>query len=177
MLDIMLEGFPELAINVPLKMFKADIWQDIRFCEDLITSEDDFLLPTILKKCKKAFVLDKIIYQQTRSAVSLIRSNPSMNLLNATKTRLSSMDYIMSLGKYNVALFRFGDGTRRLIYAKRLLRSKEAKKEIRIQYKGYCEVSKKLSPYVNQKMRIRLLLFRINLTLYGYIRDLMAKKK
>ena len=176
LLDLMTEGFAPMVINIPLKLYKMDIWKKLRFPEDMKTSEDDYLLPTILKNTQKAFVLDKIIYQQTRSSISLVRSDPSANLLNASKTRLSSMDYIISLGKYDVALFRFGDGTRRLISAKRQLHTKEAKKEMREQYKGYCKVAKTLAPHVDKKNRIRLSLFRLNLTLYGCIRDLMAHK-
>ncbi len=116
--------------------------------------------------------MDKIIYYQTHSKHSLVRSAPSMNLLNPTASRLSSLDYLMSLKRYDVALYRFGDGTRRLLDVKKMLKTKEAKSEIKRQYKGYCKFAKELAPHTSPKNRIHFLLFRTNFTLYGLVRNL-----
>lgn len=176
-LSLMLERSSSLfAINMPLKLFKKSLWNDLRFREDIRTSEDDFLLPVLLQKVSSVFILDKIIYYQTLSEHSLVRSTPSMNLLNPTASRLASLDYLMSMKRYDVALYRFGDGTRRLLDAKKLLKTKEAKEEIKRQYKGYCKFTKKLAPHMNLKTRIRFLLFRTNFTLYGLVREFGARK-
>lgn len=171
-LNLMLEWSTSLlAISIPLKFSKKALWEGMRFREDIRTSEDDFILPVILQKSKSIFILDKIVYYQTHSEHSLVRSAPSMNLLNATASRLSSLDYIISMRRYDVALFRFGDGTRRLLNAKKLLKTKEAKSEIKRQYKGYCKYTKELAPHTNFKNRIRFFIFRTNFTLYGLIRE------
>ena len=108
------------------------------------------------------------------SDVSLNRKAPSINRLNTSNSVLETLDYIIELGSIDVALFRFGDGTRKLIFTNRILHSKEAKKEVKRQYKGYRAIAKKLMPYVNTKTKIRLLIYRLNYHLYEVVRDLYA---
>ncbi|WP_022779312.1 glycosyltransferase family 2 protein [Butyrivibrio sp. AE3009] len=163
-----------IVVTVTGKLFRKNIWKDLRFPE-LKSSEDDYLLTTILSRANTVYILKDVVYEQTLSSCSIIRSNPSENLLLGSQTRLDSLPYLIENGYYDAALYRFGDGTRRLIWANRQLKNKAGKSENKKQYKGFCKASKALAKHVSPKEQIRLMLFRTNLSLYGFIQDKAAK--
>ena len=173
-LDMMIYADHRLVMRLTSKLFRTDFWEDLRFPENVTNSEDDYLLTKVLKKTNFVSVTCQTVYLQTMSEVSLNRKAPSISRLNTSNSILETLDYIIELGNIDVALFRFGDGTRKLIFTSRILHSKEAKKEVKRQYKGYCAIAQKLMPYVNTKTKIRLILFRLNYHLYAVIRDLCA---
>lgn len=173
-LAMMIHADHRLVMRLTSKLFKTDFWKDLRFPENVTNSEDDYLLARILEKTNSVSVTCKTVYLQTMSDVSLNRKAPSINRLNTSNSVLETLDYIIELGSIDVALFRFGDGTRKLIFTNRILHSKEAKKEVKRQYKGYRAIAKKLMPYVNTKTKIRLLIYRLNYHLYEVVRDLYA---
>lgn len=173
-LDMMIYADHRLVMRLTSKLFRTDFWKDLRFPESVTNSEDDYLLARILKKTNSVSVICNTVYLQTLSDVSLNRKAPTINRLNTSNSILETLDYIIELGNIDVALFRFGDGTRKLIFTNRILHSKEAKKEVKRQYKGFRNIAKKLLPYVNTKTKIRLHLYRLNHHLYAVIRDLCA---
>jgi glycosyltransferase involved in cell wall biosynthesis len=173
-LDMMIYADHRLVMRLTSKLFRTDFWKDLRFPENVTNSEDDYLLAKILKRTNRVSVTCNTVYLQTLSDVSLNRKAPTINRLNTSNSILETLDYIIELGNIDVALFRFGDGTRKLIFSNRILHSKEAKKEVKRQYKGFRNIAKKLLPYVDTKTKIRLHLYRLNHHLYAVIRDLCA---
>ena len=169
-LDIMSEGDCRLVINVTGKLFKASLWEKLRFSDKYKIAEDDSMLPKILDNSKSIHAIDNVVYYITTSEKSLMRSAPSINLLDATKSNLEVVEYCIKRGNIKAALFRFGFGTRKFLEARKVLLTEEAKKEIEKQYKQYCDISKEMTPYVGLKNRIRFALFRINLDLYDKAR-------
>ncbi|WP_029321026.1 glycosyltransferase family 2 protein [Butyrivibrio sp. AE3004] len=172
-LSMMAEADCRLVIQVTAKLYDMHLWKTLRFREDIRIAEDDCTLPYLLDQSKSIYVISEPVYYFTCSEKSLMRSNPSMKLLDATSVNILITNYCLSLKNYKASLFRFGFGTRLLLEAKDALRNKDAKIIINNQYKDYCKIAKALLPYVSKKNKIRLLLFRINLTLYGSIRNLI----
>lgn len=169
--DIIIDVNSFLIVTVTGKLFRRSLWENLRLPE-IPLSEDDYVLPALLSQCSGIYILDKVVYLQYLSPVSLVRNPPSYRILYSSGTILESVKYLISKGYYRVALFRFGDGTRRLIKYRQLLDSKEAKAEIKRQYLGYKAVSRQLAPHVNAKTKVRLALFRLNLSLYSFLRKL-----
>ncbi len=173
-LNMFVDADGRFVEHLTKKLFKMTLWKNLRFREDVRTSEDDFLLESILDSTSNVFILDKIVYQQTLTSDSLTRLAPTLNLICDSESRLVSLDFIISLGNYGAAVFRFGEGTRKLLTAKKHLHSQKEVKEIKNLYKRYCSIAQKLTPHVNLKNKIRFLLFRTNFDLYGFIQELTS---
>lgn len=169
--DLLAEANSFLLVIAPGKLYKKELWETLRF-PIVPLSEDLFILPDVVSNSKRIHVLDKVIYLQTLSAVSMTRSTPDIRILQTCGSMLSLTRHLCKIKKFNVALFAFGDGTRRLIKYKKILTAEEAQILIRKYYKGYKEASKLLSPNVDSKNKVRLFIFRISLNLYGFIRGL-----
>ncbi len=171
-LNMMSDADVRLVIYVTAKLYKSEIWKSLRFPENVLLSEDDYLIPIILEKINSVSVLDMIICRNIHSKDSLIRSKASINHLNSVESNLVVMDYCISLKNFDAALFRFGFGTRRLLELKQLLNTRDAKLRMSKLYKEYCQVTKQLAPHVSVRNKLRFAIFRISLNLYSFIQGL-----
>lgn len=171
-LNMMSDADVRLVIYVTAKLYKSEIWESLRFPENVLLSEDDYLIPIILEKINSVSVLDMIICRNIHSKDSLIRSKASINHLNSVESNLVVMDYCISLKNFDAALFRFGFGTRRLLELKQLLNTRDAKLRMSKLYKEYCQVTKQLAPHVSVRNKLRFVIFRISLNLYSFIQGL-----
>lgn len=160
--------FPILVV-VWGKLFKKEIWNDLRFSERSL-SEDNYILPDLIERSNRIYFLDKVIYHQYLSSGSLFRSELGYNSLDQTESYCREIDYLISKEYYDVALYRFGQGTRKLLLIKSLLKEKKVQKRIKQQYKVYRKFSRRLLSHVNTKHFLRLILFNINLSLYDCVR-------
>ncbi len=155
------------------KLFKKEIWDTIRFPIGK-TAEDCFVLKDLLSRCNRIFFLDKVIYKLVLTESSITRSPSGEHMLCSVEANGTFVNYLISIGSYDVALVRFGHGSRQLIKCKRELQDAALQAEIRRIYKSYCDICQRFAPHVSLKNKIRFFIFRINLTLYGFIRDTMA---
>jgi hypothetical protein len=112
------------------------------------------------------YTLDKIIVNQTLTSGSITRSAHGINLIDSPYVNTIVIEYLMKKEIYDIALVRFGQGTRKLIEAKKTFSEPDLQHRIREIYKSYCTLSKKLSPHVSIKNKCRFVLFRANFPLY-----------
>lgn len=152
------------------KLYKRFIWEKLRFPIGK-TSEDCFVLPQVMNQSSKIFVLDKITYNQILSTDSITRSKPNHNIIDSSESNTVEIAYLISRQYFDVALYRFGQGTRKLIYAKKMLKDVQSQADIKKLYKVYCKLCEKMFFHVNLKTKIRFLLFKTNFTLYTYLRE------
>lgn len=150
------------------KLYKRYIWEKLRFPVGK-NSEDCFVLPQILDQTNKIYVLDKPIYNQILSNNSIMRSKPNKSLLDSCEANTVEITYLIQKGYYDVALYRFGQGTRRLIYAKKVLKDIELQNRIQSLYTIFVSLADQLFPHVDLKTKIRFILFKTNLSLYSFI--------
>ena len=163
------------------KLFKRQVWDGIRFPERVTMSEDQFVFAELAKRIRRLYFTGKIAYHQVLATSSITRSCFETNTFSRKNLYHSEgvlliIDYLMEKGYYDIALFKFGMATRHLIHMKRYLKDKESVAVIKQQYKEYCQVSRKLESHFGKKVRSRLALFRINLDLYAFVRNAMAKR-
>lgn len=156
------------------KLFRRELWDNLRFVEGK-TSEDTIALTEIQKRCDKVFFLDQVVYNITLSPVSLVRTASGKRLINEAEADYLLSDYLVKICFYDVALKRFGDGTRSLIAARYIAKNPQSRKEISKIYKSYCKVSRELSSHVSTRDKVRFLIFRLSFPLYCSIRK--AKEK
>lgn len=170
--SLMETEFPLFEVVIG-KLFRKELWDSIRFPVGK-TAEDCFILQDLLSRCHRIFFLDKIVYNLKLSEISITRSPSGSHMLCSTEANSTFVNYLISIGSYDLALLRFGHGTRMLIKCKRELHDTASKTEIKRIYKSYCDICQRFAPHVNLKNKIRFLLFRLNLTFYAFIRDAMA---
>ncbi len=157
------------------KLYKKDIWKTLRFPEDKSCSEDQFIFEGLMERCKKIYFTDEVVYNQTLTKNSLVRCAFSRNSLYRSEGIYVVGQYMVDNAYYDIALFKFGLGTRHLILMDKILKDEESRKEIKRQYELYKSLARELIPYVSKKNKLRLILFFTNLRIYGIIRDTFRK--
>ena len=159
------------------KLFKREVWDNIRFPNEVVKSEDQFVFPALMEKMPRFYYTNKIVYNQVFSNSSITRSPFSREHLFDAEGVAIVIGYLMDKGYYDIALYKFGVGTRRIINMKRVLEDNESKAEIKRLYKVYCDIAEKLSPHLTFKNKLRMALYRINMDVYAHIRDRMCHSK
>ena len=147
------------------KLYKREIWETLRFKENL-TSEDTYALLSILKQKPVIYSLEKTIVRQTFSQDSITRSSRSINLIDSPYVNVFVIEHLLEKEIYDTALVRFGQGTRKLIEASTVFDDLPSKERIKEIYQSYCDLSKRLSPHVSLKNKCRFILFRSNFEIY-----------
>lgn len=151
------------------KLYKREVFDKVRFPVGK-NSEDEYIMPQILEKIKKVYLLDERLYDQVLSENSIVRKALSVKSLDATEAILVMSRYLLDKGLYEYALFRFGVGTRHLIKWKSETSDKLVLARIKEQYIKYRVFARGLMPYVDIKARIRLVLFNFDFRLYAMVR-------
>lgn len=113
------------------KLFKRAVWDGIRFAEDISLSEDQFIFEKLMERCKKIYFTDIVVYNQVFSKESITRSADSRKALYPSEGISLVTDYMIRKGYYDIALFKFGIGTRHLILMNKVLHDEESGIEIR----------------------------------------------
>lgn len=172
----------QMAVDVPgplpntitNRLYRKEIWNNLRFPVGK-QNEDSFLIPDILERCRAIFVIDRVVYHYSITNNSIMRAKPTLKNLDSTEATLCETKYLIDKGYYDIALFRFGQGTRNLMSFKKVLSGPDAKKKIKEQYKGYCLCTRKLASHVDTKTKARFVLFCASLSLYGVIRKIARR--
>ncbi|WP_051545111.1 glycosyltransferase family 2 protein [Butyrivibrio sp. MC2021] len=160
------------------KLYKKSIWDGIRFPADIDKSEDQFVFPALMEKTKKMYYTDKVVYNQVFSANSITRTGMfTRRHLYHPEGIAVVIDYLMDQGFYDIALHKFGVGSRTIIDLKGVLKDEECVQAIKQDYKTYCDIAKRLSRHLGFGGKLRMLLFRINLDLYAFVRKSFSSYK
>jgi glycosyltransferase involved in cell wall biosynthesis len=154
------------------KLFKRAVWEGLRFPENIPCSEDQFMFEKLMERCKKQYFTDKVVYNQIFSSNSIVRSEYSRNALYHSEGVYLVADYLVRKDYYDIALFKFGLGTRHLLFMKNVLHDEDSEKEIGRQYLMYKRIARKLFFHVDFRNKLRSLLFCVNLSLYDKVRSL-----
>lgn len=158
------------------KLFKREIFRDISFPVGKI-NEDTYVFPEIARKCKRVYATSEIVYRQNLSKKSIMSNRNTKDRLDSVDAFIEVLKYSAEKGYYNAALKDFGLASRRLIINNRAFTDKEIKKIMKSQYRELSDIARKMIPASNFKIRMRLILFRLNLPLYGVVRDYFAYKR
>ena len=161
-------------IGVPVwaRLYKISVWKNLRFPEGVI-HEDEFIMHMLVQNLNRIYVIDEVVEKITLSKNSIMRQKYSIKNLSYFKAVSKRLHYLMEKGYYDYSLFFFGRATRQMLIAANELSDLESKKIIFESYCEYKDISKELSKHVNFLNKIRLLLFRTDLNLYGKVRSLL----
>ncbi len=158
------------------KLYRKQVWDDIRFPVEINKSEDQFVFADLMESCKKIYLTDQVVYNQVLSKLSISRSKYGRWHLFHAAGVSEIIKYLISKGYYDIAMFKFGLGTRYIIFLRKVLKDEICKKEIKRLYGVYCNLAKELLPHVDFKTKMRLLLFRFSLKGYTLFQKIHAKK-
>ncbi len=157
------------------KIFRREVWEEIRFPVEIPLGEDQFVFSKLMERCQRIYFTDAVVYNQVFSKKSIGRGNFTRKKIYHSQGVSEVIEYLLDKEFYDIALFKFGLGTRHLIYCKSLLYDDESKQEIKRQYVAYKKLAARLFPYVNLKNKLRFILFFLNLDLYAKVRNRVAR--
>lgn len=149
------------------KLYPSGIFEKLRFPEG-IYSEDTYILPEIHRQVRSICFSDKSIYNLTLSPVSIMRSAAPQRLIDTCNAHCHFLHYLTESSYYDSALHRFGMGSRDLLTITEAL-DNSYREQIKKSYQSYRLEAKALIPHVDIKNKLRLILFRISLPIYGRI--------
>lgn len=156
------------------KIFKKAVWDGLRFPDEVVKSEDQFVFPKLLENCKRIYFSGDTVYNQVFSKNSITRSNFSRKHLYHAEGVAIVLRYLMEQGFYDIALCKFGMGSRHLMDMKGVLKDPECKTELKRLYKIYRSLAFDLIPHVNVKNKLRLILFMCNFDLYKCVQRMYS---
>ncbi|WP_026657860.1 glycosyltransferase family 2 protein [Butyrivibrio sp. AC2005] len=158
------------------KLYRKQVWDNIRFPAEINKSEDQFVFVDLMESCKKIYLTDQVVYNQVLSKRSISRSKYARWHLFHAAGVSEIIKYLISKGYFDIAMYKFGMGTRDIIFFRKVLKDEISKKEIKRLYGVYCNLAKELAPHVNFKTKMRLLFFRCSLKGYAYFQVKHGKK-
>ena len=159
------------------KLYKASVWDGVRFPDKITKSEDQYIFPDLMTRMRKIYYTDKIVYNQVFSDLSITRTQFTRKFLFHSEGVSIVTDYLIRQGYYDIAVYNFGVGSRHLIDMKGVLHDKESVDEIKRQYGIYCELAAKLIPNVNLKNKLRFALYRFDMGIYAKVRRTFSTYK
>ena len=115
-----------------------------------------------------------MVYKQILSGVSIMRDDQSLSRLDSIDAYIEVLRYTVPKGYYNVALMDFGEATRRLLFYSRKYTDELMRSVMKTQYQKLSAISKEIEQHFDLKIKLRMWLFRRNLTVYGIVRDAFA---
>ena len=147
-----------LFVTVWGKLFKRKIWDTLRF-PNVRFAEDEFILPSIVSQCCRIFVSDCVVYRQTISDSSLVRSSYSLDKLKVPESKLTVADYLIAKGNYSFALKKIDNAIADTCYAWQALGGRTAKESFTQIFRFSGDIIPKLSPHIAGKKRRKLFFF------------------
>ena len=147
-----------LFVTVWGKLFKRKIWDTLRF-PNVRFAEDEFILPSIVSQCSRIFVSDCVVYRQTISDSSLVRSPYTLKKLDVPLSKLKTADYLYSKDNYSFALKKAEKAIADTCYASIKLRSELSAQEFKCIFSHSRNIYKKMSHFLTLKKKLKLFLF------------------
>ncbi len=164
-----------IGVSPCTKLFKASVWEELRFPDELRIHEDECVLHRYISICPKIYMFDHTFYIQHihGAGEGIMGGRFQYKHLIGADVRLERISYLMSKKYYEAALFTFGFGSRIILIGQDNFKDEVSKKEIARLYKEYKKKAVSLIKVVDFKNKIRLCLFMTNLKLYGKVRKLL----
>ena len=102
------EGYLAFIVNWG-KMYRAKIWDTLRFPPEYRKSEDEYVLADVLEQCRQIYVTDQIVHKQTLTSNSITRAKKTtIKVLRAPESKFVTVSKLIRLGKYEFAVKKWG---------------------------------------------------------------------
>ena len=152
------------------KLFRHEIWKELRFGDGIRFAEDEYVLPELVKKCKTFFLLDQIVYNQTYSQGSLSRSAFDGNKLGSPESKLITCKYLIEKGLCEYAVEKWGIAVGEVILMTKLVNDDTTRKKVKALGKEAARLGKSLAKYMDTKKKCKFLAFYIGYPIFSLIK-------
>ncbi|MBE5837320.1 glycosyltransferase family 2 protein [Butyrivibrio sp.] len=157
------------------KLYKKKVWEGVRFPENIPQSEDQFIFPRVIENCNSIYFTDEIVYNQLLSEASMTRRRFDRKRLFHTEGMAVIIRYLIEMGFYDIALYKFGLGTRSIMCYQDIFHDDESIQETSRLISIYKAIAGELVKHVDLKNKLRMILFISNYGLYKKLQRMHAK--
>ena len=154
------------------KLYKKEVWADLRFPVEARKAGDEFVLADILSRCKSIYVLDCVVHRQTMTKNSITRQKFDLLKLKAPEALLVTATKLIKAGKYEYAIKKLGAACSEILKYSGMARSVEEKKEIDRLFEDSVKLGKELFKYMNSKRKIKYIGYKLLFGIFKVIRSL-----
>ena len=161
-------GTPLFVVNWA-KLYRKEVWEGLRFPDELRRAEDEYILADILERCNRIYATDFIVHHQTISDSSITRCNFCTYTLKVIETKLVTTEKLIAQGKYKYAVSKWGVPCGEVLIYTDKAATEESRTELNRLYKWSCELGKKLFKYMDIKKKIKYLGYRYGYSFYKMI--------
>ena len=151
------------------KLYKKEIWKDLRFGAGLRFAEDEYLMPGLIERCSRIYLLGEKVYEMTASSGSLTRSSFDNNKLTSPDSKLKTCRFLMQKGFFDCAVEKWGIAVGEVILMTKLVRDIESKKTIKSLYDETIGLGRQLLKYMDFQKKCKYLAYRIGYPFYKMI--------
>jgi hypothetical protein len=159
------------------KLYKRDIWDDIRFPIGKI-HEDEAVLHKVISKSKKITAINDRCFSYRQNSNSIMGSGFQYKNIALSEVLEDRLRYFLDKNNQEMAIYTFGTGSRVLLRALFELKdcniTKDAYfKKLKRDYKRFAlDIIRTIPEF---KIITRMLIFCVNIRLYGLIRKQTRK--
>lgn len=143
------------------KLFKREIWDDLRFPAEFRKAEDEYVQADILAKCTRIYVSDYIVHKQIMSQQSITRSPFTLNTLRAPETKLVTTDKLIKSGQYKYAVKKWGIACGEILFSTKSIFDTATSKEVQRLYDWSCQLGKVLFKHMDIKKKIKFICYQV----------------
>ena len=154
------------------KLYKKEIWKDLRFGDGLRFAEDEYILPELVERCGRFYLLDKTVYIMTASEGSLTRSSFDKNKLTSPDSKLKICRYLMQRELMDCAVEKWGIAVGEVILMTKLVRDEESERKIKELYGETVKLGYRLFRYMDGLKKCKYIAYRVGYPFFAVINRL-----
>ncbi len=158
-------GVPLFVVNWA-KLYRKQVWEGLRYPDDLRRAEDEYIMADLLKRCKRIYATDYIVHHQAVSKSSITRCSFCTYTLKVIETKLVTTEKLMEQGKYKYAVSKWGVPCGEVLIYTGKAATEESKAELNRLYKWSCDLGKKLFKHMDFKKKLKFLGYRFGYPFY-----------
>lgn len=143
------------------KLYKKSVWDDLRFDTEATFAEDEYVLPELVERCQKFYLLDQTVYVQRVSDSSLSRSLFDSKKLKSPDSKLKTCKHLIEKGLYDCAVEKWGIAVGEIILMTKLAEDTVTKKEIKLLHKEVCRLGMFLFKYMSVSKKLKFIVYYI----------------
>lgn len=166
------------SLNFPLmdlitaRLYHKRIWENLRFTIGKV-AEDTLIVPELARRTCSIFFMDEPVYSLCLSSNSIMRTKTLKKYIDFCESSRILVDFYIEKGFYDAAMYRFNEGTRNLLAARKY-RDPSKNEAIKNNYLGFCGLVPKLMPHATPRNRFQLKLFTKCLPVYAAIQGIYS---
>lgn len=160
------------------KLYPRKVFSDVMYGK-YPNHEDQGVLWQFLSKCEKIVVSNKVVYFYRMRSTSIIHLPFSLKDIALSEALIPEIDYFKSKGWYDLMMYSWGFGTRKIAegYKKLNLKDKEVRLFLKKRSSEYIKYAKILCGKVKtNKDRMRLYLYIFSPRLYCWVKNKVGDK-